>query len=668
MLNDKKYRKNVFTETRMVIITPAKGELTDENLVKAITANEEIGRLGFTLSAKDIVRLAGSRSVDTFPADVALLVPEVKAKPMYPDFPKQVMDIDEAEFRFHQLVHYFSTYGMEELFGVEVQRGWLPDMPETEKTEKDALLLDKKVIGLLPEDEMWSVPMHRILEKTERMTIPETQIVTEAIRHVSAEELADLDITFKENLKVLFFELISYEDQEERSRNLTALHALCQHTGDVWKCVYPYMASRRYRLTTAQKRFIIDLLESYPAYDFAENLYQSKSHGMKIIPMLQYLSYNNFSKSSQHRKAVKDLRDGRLSSWYGKMETLLQSGDEEALSFISKRPGLMFRMLGRLVKLGYTKENIEKYLLAKAGELNARTVITTLQYFGAENIGEEKPYAGEVYDIMHDLLGEKLKSLSTPLAGKKIYFDSGMIDPANSVMEFNERSQEGGYMRSGLAFAIPQSVRYIRFFVYWNHKGYLDGDIVDIDLHTGWYDKAGEMHHVGWDSYFRDSGIVFSGDITHPNAAEYIDIDLESKDIEAVTATIVSYNGQPFKDMDEIYVGIMGVSSIGEKIALYDPKNCFFSHELKGGENCMQYGYIDVPNRCLKFVGKPAENPYDRKVMPKRTRFTLQEYLNVLLKAQNAVLTDSREEADVVLTLEKGKDGEISLLDEDYFL
>ena len=666
-MNDKNYRKNVFNEMRMVIVAPFKRELTDENIVKAVTANEEIGNLGLIMSAKDVANLAKSVSVDTFPKDVAELVPEVKAKPMYPDFPKQVMDIDEAEYRFHWLVHTFSTYGMEALFGVNVKRGWLPDMPETEKTEKDNALIDKKVIKLLAEDDMWIVPLRRVLEKTERMTIPETEIVKEAIKHLSAEELADLDVTFKENLKLLFFELISYENTDERARNLAALRALCQHTGDVWKCVYSYMASKRYKLSTAQKRFIVDLLESFPVYDFEENLYHSKSHGMKVIPMLQYLSYNSYSKSNAHKKAVKDLRDGNLVSWYGKMEALLQDKDEHALEFISKRPGLMFRMIGRLVKIGYSTEMIEKYLLPVAKNLNARTVLTTLQYFGSENVEVEKPYAEKVYDVMYALLGEKLKSLETPLAGKKVFLDSGMLDLDHSIMEFNERSQEGGYFRSGLAIAIPEDVKYVRFFVYWNDK-----DRVDIDLHTYWFDKENRSHHIGWNGGFCDSGVVFSGDIQHSDAAEYIDVDLSSDTVDKVTASINSYTEQPFKDIETVFVGMMGVSKIREDVQLYDPKNCFFSHELKSNETYMQYGYIDVPDRCLRFVGQASDRSeyvFGKAVAKtRRTKFSLGEYIKLLCEQQDAVFVDDREEADVVLTIERGKDDEISLLDEDYFL
>ena len=82
----------------MHMVTCAKGDpdrITDETLLQALTVNENLHALGFTLRPQDIGMLAASSSMQEFYQQVKELVPEVKAEPMYPDFPIQVMEIDE---------------------------------------------------------------------------------------------------------------------------------------------------------------------------------------------------------------------------------------------------------------------------------------------------------------------------------------------------------------------------------------------------------------------------------------------------------------------------------------------------------------------------------------------------------------------------------------------
>ena len=111
------YDKLIFDALRMVTYKSGTGVLTNDALTKAVTLNENLASLGFTLKPNDIVKIASSPSVETLYDDISSMMSSVEAKPMYPDFPTQVMDMDEAQFRLHQIIHYFSTYGIEALTG-----------------------------------------------------------------------------------------------------------------------------------------------------------------------------------------------------------------------------------------------------------------------------------------------------------------------------------------------------------------------------------------------------------------------------------------------------------------------------------------------------------------------------------------------------------------------
>ena len=178
--------------------------ITDIQMVQAVTANEELMHLGYTLRPADLIRLAASPSLTGFTEHFRSLLPDVTAPPMYPDFPRQVMQMDEAEFRLHQMVHYFSTYGLEMLLGDEVQKGWLPQEHETPKTRRDETLLKAKVLELVPSQQAAMTAMRRVLGKRERMNPPEAEMIRYAVTDVQPKDLASVRVPFKENLVELF--------------------------------------------------------------------------------------------------------------------------------------------------------------------------------------------------------------------------------------------------------------------------------------------------------------------------------------------------------------------------------------------------------------------------------------------------------------------------------
>jgi hypothetical protein len=85
-----KFHALLLSELRMVSYQPGNlAEMTDDMLCEAVTVNENLQSLGFTLRPADILRLAASPSLEGFYEAVKALVPDVKDKPMYPGFPSR---------------------------------------------------------------------------------------------------------------------------------------------------------------------------------------------------------------------------------------------------------------------------------------------------------------------------------------------------------------------------------------------------------------------------------------------------------------------------------------------------------------------------------------------------------------------------------------------------
>lgn len=379
---DKTYRTRLLSELRLVPYIPGNKKISDKGLQMAMTVNDNLQSLGLTLTPADIGNLAVSESMTNLFDAVKECVGRVKAAPMYPNFPKQVMAIDQAVFRMHQMVHYFSTYGIMTLTGEEVTRGWLPDVKSSKKTKKDTTLLSATRVELIDVRKVYEEPVRRILAKRERMTEKETFIVKHAIGRIDPEALSSMSIPFKENLPIVFQAI--FEADQQRDSAIELLHAICKHTGDVLRCADCVLTKNSYHLTTSQKKTIVLLLETYPTADFKANLVLSGKKAKRANLIVQYLDYNKYSRSDAHKKIVADFRSDSLRSWESRVKAMIASGSDDTLSFIAERPGMLLRMTGWLIREGFDPSDIEKVLVAKAGSLSTQTLANILTVFGQQ--------------------------------------------------------------------------------------------------------------------------------------------------------------------------------------------------------------------------------------------------------------------------------------------
>lgn len=663
------FEQLLLSELRLIPVAMGSKTPTEQDLIKAMTANEELVALGLTLSPADIVRLAGSDSLDGFVAGVRDSLGDVKAKPMYPDFPSQVMEMSEAVFRFHQMMHYLSTYGIEDVTGAKVIRGWLPDMTETEKSKPDDTLLKAKTVALISEEDKYIVPYKRILSKTERMTDKERVIVRSCIEGLTPEQLSSVTVTFKQNLLDVFNSVFTSE-KLGRDTKLQYLRSFCQHTGDVWKCMDYALTRAGFHFKTSQKRLLVQLLESYPIHDFRANLILSNKKGERTRLMLKFLDYNEYSRKKDFAEAVAALRDGRCRSWESRVKALVAQASPEALDMYAERPGMMLRHLTYLMRNGYSADKLGDKLLPLADKLKTQTLVRLASFFsrdGIEALGQERFEESVILArFSRSLLERRLAANDTPLKGKKIFADMPEFDLDASEIRVTDKSSEGGYIRSGLAYKIPENATTIRFFVYWNDK-----QRVDVDLHAAINKTDGTRQGVGWNSNFNTGTVVTSGDITHSDAAEYIDIDLVKgrDEISTVTLNIDLFSGYPtFGEIDECFVGAMAVSKTGADVKLYDPKNCFFTHCLTGKCRFMHYGFVDVQRGVIVFTGLEGRGGYHSE-SEAGGGLSLREYLGILFRAQGVSAVSTPEEADLTLVMGKpSKDSEISLIDHNFFM
>lgn len=324
-------------------------ELDDADMAWAMTANANLEGTGYTLSQTSILALAayhhhmaglaattgflpvteslGELGVNPL-ADIQRFAPDVTASPMYPDFPSQVMEMDEATFRYHQSMHYTSTYGVELVAGlcgldVTVTKGWMPDVESTPKTEDDEVLVAPKVLHLiLTVEDLRSVVEARLARAT-RMHPAEIASALLVFTDLGDEEgeVSFPKVAFHENM----MELIRVAAETDSVTLTRVAGGLAQHPGDLLKAtLYVLQARGKGHLATRQKKGLCNAFERFETMAIAHNIADA---GKKERRAPQFLSIERFG-GPHLARACELVWSGEVVSWGSQLERLWKAVEE----------------------------------------------------------------------------------------------------------------------------------------------------------------------------------------------------------------------------------------------------------------------------------------------------------------------------------------------------
>lgn len=682
----------------------------DAEMAFATTCAANMEGTGYALLPGDIMLLAGARhalagqlgpeeaNVETPnpAADIRVLVPSITVDPMYPGFPREVLEIDEAMYRFHQALHYASTYGIEfvsALAGmpVTVARGWMPhdgDSPgeAATATGECKTLVDAKILKLvLSEERMHAIVTERLAQPT-RMHEAEIRCAVKVLAAPGQDEL--VAIAFHANMLGLVQEAAE-GDQEQLRRMLTRI---VQHPGDVLKAITFVRTNRpngKTHLSNRQKRAFCAVLETFTEQQLTSNIVEAHPENRRSV---NYLSVARFG-GPKLKRAVQAVESGQVKSWNAQVEEqwgkLNRKNPDALLALYRQRPGMLLRALTRLTKSGIPADKIRETVFQLSDSYSLATVVRTLTIASARGglsvrIDEHPHELGQARQaremrqraalptlapLLHEILEKRLAMKQTPLRGKRVFVNAGDFSIGGSVVMPNDVGNTGtAYPPAGMAYHIPRDAT-VRFFTFWDDRD----ERVDVDLHFFGTNTQGNRIHVGWNSDFRTCGMVTSGDITHSvNAVEYLDIDMAAargSDIDHVIQKCHIYSGAPnWGDIDTCFSGAMVVESPVEGTPrsvnpkVYQAENVIFRDDMTGMGRRMNYALIDVPYGYVRIL-RGANYPFTR------TSFTLGAYIMMLLASQEATLVNTREEADVVLSIGRTEEeGAICLIDENFFL
>lgn len=507
---------------------------------------------------------------------------DVAYKPMYPDFPMQVIGASDAELYFNAVRHY-NTHGT-----------WLPEYQTQAKERLDISSFKMIEIGLATERDYKCI-FTELLSSKDSLSEFDKSVVRFMMETESDLVYPD-EIPFKETL----CEIAKYQLSQGKS-----ITNLVSNATDVLRVMTALSDgdtslaenTKFKNLPRSRRKLLISALESVASLeDFSR-------HKNKWVRALHNLHVGDYSKKLY--KMAKVIRSGgAIPTFNSKVEALIKSKSEkELLTLLETRPSEFARRVDHLLRI----LNSEKVVESFEGILNKVPAKILLQLWGSLRNRLEDQASYVVFpkgstqkavrvDAMrkaldHSSVTRVCEAIQAALRTKFSELDSlgkVWVDPQllRCPIPSQQRSASEGLFEVARGTRLPFGDKpTLRFFIYWVGQ--------DIDLSATGYDS--NLNQIGQVSYtnLRERGFGYhSGDVTYAptGASEFIDIDIEAAlaaGYRYVAMNVLVYSGPNFSDHTKCYAGFMGRDSrnSGE---VYEPASVQQRIDVRGKtRNCI---------------------------------------------------------------------------------
>lgn len=544
------------------------------------TAMKNIEHLGFTFS-HSLMRTVRTLSKEQFEAFYHQLVADLKVlvgahveyRPMYPDFPMQVMQGDDAELYLNAIYHYLTL-----------------DLPEYEAAERLPLLdkINLKAIDLGSKAE-FNIMIRRLIEAKVSISETDREDIDAVIECTDPDELNEIlpsEIPFKENVAFVAGSLFKHD-----KANVKLIGRYVKTATDVLRLAVAWSngdislaeATRFRKFKRSERRLLLGLLEQ--CYPMTEDMLRYKQRWIRLGEILHPSEYKH--QFTRCKEAFDIIRNNKpFTTFNGSVELAFQYRNVWTLiDLLMQRPGEFARRLDQLLR---STEHAEYVVLAfgeVADQVSTPVLLQVKSHFACRheprelriffpkgNVAKAVAIPNRLPDIdaaacqdivklCDQVLIQRFSAL--PPLGKS-YVDERL---KRYNVPFSQRSASKALRTivRGSRLPMPEGDT-IRFFAWWK-EGAVDGkptDRVDIDLSAVMYDRNWKyVEHISYTN-LRSSKYraVHSGDIVAApqGACEFIDLHIPSivdYGGRYIVAALHSFTLQPYCDLPECFVGWM---------------------------------------------------------------------------------------------------------------
>jgi hypothetical protein len=576
------------------------------SLVSVATVVANLAKYGYVLSKDAFTTLqkADEDAVRAWWVDFEVALKEVTGDNrnmskyvVYKNFPKEVLEMSQAEYWFNQICMY---WGVPSDVFAEPEEDRKPIFNE----------LKLKVLHLADGNSLKAIGKSLLAVPAKWNRTQYKQI-----KYLVAEEGVALDVAaipFKENMVKIVVHFIK-EDIEVNVKSATDVLRLAVGLSD--GDVSLKENSKFKNFSRKERRFLLNLLEN--SSDLEGDVVRNEGKFKKLMKGLHPFDYKNSYK--RVCQVADDLYNGRLQTFNSKVEKYIEDGNSEVLGLLQSRAGEFTRRLNQIVGLfgmqaaqAYAKVlskltvsqllKVEKYL-ETASIRSYRTFAPKGNWTKLQVVENDVKISEEVSKFLLDKIASTLKSKLTEAFPHEISLD----ESAKRVKLQTNDSDLCPYGR-GTSFPIPDDVNFIRTASYWESSR----------RSVVWYDNGWNFFDSSWNSmgaccwnhnWFGSRAAIFSGDPVNignkaGRACQMIDLYLDKLEAEGVRYAVwnvLCYSHKSFNEVEDVYACLQWGKE-AERGKTFEPSRCQLSFQLKGDNMTKYIAYIDVAQRELVYM------------------------------------------------------------------
>lgn len=651
---------------------------------------------GFTFSKELIEKLFHADLdplyKDLLPAVRKLIGDHVTHKPMYPNFPRQVMEASESELYLNAMMHYLS-FQLHDLTGGQIDT-WLPNYV---KTPREDLIDNYKlnIIGLGNEKEFRSI-FTKLLGSNKSISYNDYEIIDFFFENYNPNILQKYFpdvIPQKEQLTYSICKIYEKGISDEFTINpvKTATDVLRVAVAMSDQDISLSKAPKFKSFKRSERKFLLGMLDSLN--DGAiEDMYRFKNMWLRLGEIIHPGDYaKTFPKAYSYFTEVRN--NNHVITFNSKLERGLKEKDfDTVIGLLKSRPGEFTRRLNEVLttfdtnyKQDYTLDAFEKVasdvstpvLLQLHGFYKTHKTDTEYRlFFPKGKVMKAKAIKNNVSTVPKDLYEEIKHIIANTLRERfsklevlgKVYVDPELC---RYPVPFEGRSLPEMLkpMSRGSKIPIKEDGNILRLFLHWKNSD----QRVDLDLSAVMYNEKWECLTKISYTNLRDKVVnaVHSGDITDApdGASEFIDINLnlfKTNGGRYVVMNVFSFTRQPYYEIPECFAGWMTRqnSQSGE---VFDARTVENKFNLTGESQHDMIMVVDVVDNNITWldfsINKAAYEDIPNniensafsirmlcKALLEQKRTSLYELLMLHAQARGEVIynEDKKEEADVI--------------------
>lgn len=516
---------------------------------------------------------------------------------VYKNFPKEVLDMSEAEYWFNQILMYIGA-----------PNHWFTE----EVKDRPSMLENVELKVLIASDETTADKLTQALIESPARWSDNQRIAAMAL-YDYAKFFIDVDqFSFKENgIDLVQYAITNHKSTSFDISNATDVMRLCAALSEQDISLRKTVRFRKFPRSTRKK--LLSLLDS--CKNLKEDFSSRPEIWKRLLERLHPGDYHNFgnvinaydSLYNDSHMTFNKIVDGNLYS-VEKLITTLRSRPGEFLrrfhaaykqhgakavnAFCEVVPKLSNSQLVKFYSYLQTVNDRETFIVAPKGQWNRAKILKNTKV-----------------KINRTAFSKVSNAIETELKGRmdKLFPNGIALDERLQSVKLQTNDQKLAEYGRGTAFDIPENIKFLRSASYWEQKSH-----GSTWFDNGWNffdDKWKSVGVCAWNDNHRVNGAVFSGDPTNSKdlkgrGCQMIDLYLDQlakSGVRFAVWNVLCYSRIPFSDAGDV-LATLQMGENPQKGKLYEPSRAQMVFPLTGKSLTKYVAYVDIKERKLVYM------------------------------------------------------------------